>query len=218
MIEFRLEEWLSGDDSFYTHLGVFLSLILGGFGFPIPEDLPLMAGGLAASKNIVSFKSIFVTSYVGVVIADQIIFAIGYFFGPKLIEAGNRSRFFPTFKKEKLAKIKKGLRKNRFFYIFIGRHLFPLRTATFLSAGTLRIPYLEFLLADLIAAFVSVTIMLSIGYLLGEIIPADVWTAIIKKIHIYLTVLIVGGGLAYFFRRRWKLSKRARSIKSHSQK
>ena len=75
-----LNLWLSGENSLYAHLAVFISLLLGGVGFPIPEDIPLLLSGLAASKGVVSLKSIFGTCYVGVVLADQIVYALGYYF------------------------------------------------------------------------------------------------------------------------------------------
>ena len=207
MENFQLQEWLAGEDTFFTHLGIFTSLILGGVGVPIPEDLPLLAGGIAASKNIVSLKSIFITCYIGVIISDQIIFLIGYYFGNRLIEAGKGSKFFPTIDDKKLAKIRSGLREKRFLYIFLGRHLFPLRSATFLSAGALRIPYHEFFIADVLAALISVTLMLGIGYWLGETISPELWTEILKRIHIVLTAILGLIVLLYYLKRRSKNSQ-----------
>ncbi len=206
IVDLQLQDWLAGGDTFYVHLGVFLSLVLGGFGLPIPEDIPLIAGGIAASKEIVSLKSIFVTSYVGVIIADQIIFLIGYLFGSRLIEAGRGSKFFPTIDDKKLQKIRTGLREKRFLYIFLGRHLFPLRSATFLSAGALRIPYHEFFITDVIAALISVALMIGIGFWLGETISPEIWAEIIKRLHVFLTIFVVSMVLFYYLRRR-KTSK-----------
>ena len=88
--------WLASESGLRVHLGVFALLILGGLGFPIPEDIPLLFAGVAAQKEFVKPFSIFTTSYVGVLLADQIVFLIGYFFGPKLLDAGANSSFFPS--------------------------------------------------------------------------------------------------------------------------
>ena len=100
--------------------------------------------------------------------------------------------------------MKNGLRKNRFLYIFLGRHLFPLRTATFLTAGALRIPFAEFFVADILAALISVTIMLAIGFWLGEIIPPEVWSEILQRLHIYIAIILVLCGAVYYYKSQKK--------------
>ena len=193
--------WLASENGFRVHLGVFCLLILGGLGFPIPEDIPLLFAGVAAQKEFVKPLSIFSTSYVGVLLADQIVFLIGYFFGPKLLDAGAKSNFFPSITEKRICKIREGLRKRKLFYIFLGRHLFPLRTATFLTAGALRIPYLEFLFSDALAAFVSVSIVTSIGYLLGGKLTPEIIGKIVKEFHFFLIIIVVLTLIAYLLRR-----------------
>jgi len=175
--------WLASDNGLRVHFAVFILLLLGGVGAPIPEDIPLLLAGVAGQKEIVSLHSIFITSYVGVLVADQFVYFIGYFFGQKLLNAGTKSSFFPAMTEEKVCEIREGLRKRRLFYIFLGRHLFPVRTVTFLTAGALRIPYLEFLISDAFAALVSVTIVVGLGYYLGGSITPEVLESLVKEIH-----------------------------------
>ena len=186
-----LNLWLSGENSLYAHLAVFISLLLGGVGFPIPEDIPLLLSGLAASKGVVSLKSIFGTCYVGVVLADQIVYALGYYFGPTLLEFAKNSRVFPGVNDEKVENIREGLRRRSFACIFLGRHLFPLRSATFLTAGALRIPFIEFFVADAIAAFISVGAMVGMGYWLGGVLSPDMIEQLSSKLHLYVTVALL---------------------------
>jgi len=193
--------WLASESGFRVHLGVFCLLILGGLGFPIPEDIPLLFAGVAAQKEFVKPTSIFFTSYFGVLLADQIVFLIGYYFGPKLLEAGAKSNFFPSITDKRINKIRDGLRRRKLFYIFLGRHLFPLRTATFLTAGALRIPYLEFLLSDALAAFVSVSVVTSIGYLLGGKLTPELIGKIVKEFHFFLLIVVALCLIAYLLRR-----------------
>ena len=193
--------WLAGESGLGVHLGVFFLLILGGIGFPMPEDIPLLLAGVAAQKELVKPLSIFATSYFGVILADQIVFLIGYYFGPRLLEAGSKSNFFPFITEKRIDKIRIGLRKRRLFYILLGRHLFPLRTATFLTAGALRIPYLEFLLSDALAAFVSVSVVTSIGYLLGGKLTPELIGKIVKEFHFFLLIIVALCLIAYLLRR-----------------
>ena len=52
--------------------------------------------------------------------------------------------------------------------IFVARHLFYLRTVTFLTCGAVKMRFARFLVADAIAAFISVPIMMSLGYFAAE--------------------------------------------------
>lgn len=202
--------WLASESGYRVHVAVFILLILGGFGFPIPEDIPLLLAGVAGQRNLVKIQSIFITCYFGVLIADQIVFFIGYFFGQKLLSAGTKSPFFPAINEEKVNEIREGLRKKRLFYIFLGRHLFPVRTVTFLTAGTLRIPYLEFLLSDALAALLSVGIVVGIGYLLGEKLTPDVVETIVRDFHYFLAIVFATGLLIYALWKIW--SKKNKNI------
>lgn len=210
--------WLAHDDGFYVHVAVFALLILGGLGFPIPEDIPLALGGVAAAKGIVSLPRVFVTCYVGVLVADQILFLVGYYFGKPILNASTRSRFLPSVTEEKVEELREGLRKRRLLYIFVGRHLFPVRSATFLTAGALRIPYLEFLISDAIAAVLSVSIVVGIGYFLGERLTQQVLDSVLPNAGYYITAILLIGGLIYWARRLARNKRRQRKIAAEAMR
>lgn len=204
-----LGDWLESDSGEAVHLAVFIALILGGFGFPIPEDIPLLLAGVAAGKDIVHLQRIWLTAYVGVICADLILYWAGYFFGTRLLDAGKKTRWFPSVTEERLSEIREGLRRRRLAIIFIGRHLFPVRSVTFLSAGALRVPFLEFLIADGFAALVSVTLVLGIGYFLGESLDTEFARHILHDAHIYLTIILVAGLLYWMWKRKTASNKKS---------
>ena len=198
--------WLASDNGMVVNIAVFALLVLGGFGLPIPEDVPLIFAGVAAANEITPVYMVFAVCYVGVVISDQIIFALGYYFGNRILDLGTRSSLFPAITEERVQEIREGLKRKRFIYIFIGRHIYPVRTATFLTAGALRIPYRDFFIADMVAALVSVAVMMGIGVFLGHTLSAEVINQIAKDLHWYITalvtVMLVGYGLRKLYRRR----------------
>lgn len=189
--------WLASENGLGLHITLFSMLLLGAFGFPIPEDIPLVLAGVASAQGLVSLKAIFLTCYVGVLLADQIIYLFGYCFGQRLLHAGARSPIFPAITEHRIDVIRHGLRKRRFIYILLGRHFFPLRTATFLVAGALRIPFLEFLIADALAALISVTLVVWLGYWLGGKLTPEVISHIVHQGNIYLAVAIGIGVIAF---------------------
>jgi membrane protein DedA with SNARE-associated domain len=60
------------------------------------------------------------------------------------------------------------LEKRSFTMILVARHLFYLRTVTFLICGAVKMNFTRFLIADMVAALISLPIMLGIGYLFSE--------------------------------------------------
>ena len=200
-MEESLLDWLASDNGFVVHSAVLILLVLGGFGFPMPEDIPILLAGVAISKEIVSANAMFLTCYGGIIISDQIVYFLGYFFGKRLVNAGTRSSFLPSVTEERVNELREGLRKKRLMMIFLGRHLFPLRTVTFLTAGTLRIPFVEFLISDALAALVSVVIVLSIGYFLGEKLTPEVMDHMLGQAHVYILGISVIIILVYVFKK-----------------
>lgn len=196
-------DWLASDNGFAVHAGVFILLLLGGFGFPIPEDIPVALAGVAASKGIVPIQTIYLVCYVGVIFADLILFFIGRWFGYRLLTAGTKSSFLPALTEARVEKTRAALHNNRLLCIFIGRHIFPVRTATFLSAGALKVPVLEFLIADAIAAFFSVSIIFGIGFYLGENMKPETLSFIVTE-GTGVLILITAIG-SYIF---WQRNKR----------
>lgn len=220
MFEADIIRWLTTDSGFNVHVTIFALLLLGGVGFPIPEDLPVLLGGVAAAKNVVSFHAVFLICYSGVMIGDMSMYLFGRFFGQKILDAGTRSPFFPGFTDEKIATIRDGLRKRRLLYIFIGRHLFPIRSLTFVTAGAVRVPFLEFLIADAIAALVSVAIMLWLGYLLGGKLTPEMLNHLAHELHYYIIgFILIFAGLYYLNykrlkRRQLRSAKKAEVVQS----
>jgi membrane protein DedA with SNARE-associated domain len=184
---------------------IFIALILGGLGFPIPEELPLLLAGLALAQEPVGVIQMLVICYAGVLIGDQTMYLFGYLFGQKVLKAGANSTFFPGLTPERIDEVREGLRKRRLVYVFVGRHLFFLRSATFVVAGTLRVPYWEFLIADALAALVSVALFVFLGYMFGGQLSEETLSHIVRRAHIYIVVfvMLIGAGV-YCYRMRVK--------------
>ena len=204
MFEENINELIDSENAYYVHLGIVILLVLGALGFPVPEDIPIILAGIAAAQKIVSTQGIFLTCYVSVVIADIFIFMVGWLFGQKLLKAGTKSRFLPVVTEDKVETIREGLRKRRLLYIFIARHLFAVRTLTFLISGALRIPISEFIIADAIAALISVSLMMGLGYFLGETLTPEVINHLVSQASLYLLAAVVIVAAIYLFRKKKK--------------
>ncbi len=193
--------WLAVDNGANVHITVFVLLFLGGLGFPIPEDLPLIFAGVAVEKGLVELLPMATTAYIGVLIGDQFLYFIGYRYGKGLIKKGVDSPWFPSLTHDRVRLVRDQWTKHRYWLIIAARHLFPIRAVTFLSAGTLHVPYIDFLIADAIAAVMSVGLMMGIGYFIGESLTPEVTQHLVDRAHYYIIALLLIIGIGYSCRR-----------------
>lgn len=161
-----MDQWfLELQNPAIVHAVLFLLLIAGAVGFPIPEDIPLILGGIASHRGNITPLTTFFVCYSGVIIGDMIVFLIGRTLGPSLFE---KKWFKARMSKRRMRRLKLRLEKRSLLMIFIARHLFYLRTMTFLTCGAVKMRASRFVFADSIAALISVPIMIWIGFAFSE--------------------------------------------------
>lgn len=170
----------------------------GAVGLPIPEDLPLLIAGVLCHDGTVLIEWALAICYIGVLCGDILIFAIGRRFGPSLFEKSWFRHKFPP-RKVKLIRLK--LERRSLVMIFLARHLFYLRTVTFLTCGAVRMTLWRFIVADALAALISVPLMIFLGYKFAE--HLDQIRDMIRSAT-YLSGLVVALviGLIYLYYRR----------------
>jgi membrane protein DedA with SNARE-associated domain len=163
-----MHDWLLAQQGWPLY-GAFVLLLLGGsVGLPIPEDMPLLFMGAAIHQGAASWRMALIIGYLTILLSDGIIFWVGRKFGPRLFRSKLLgSRFSP----ERMDAINLRIDRHAFVMIFLARHLFYLRTATFLSCGAFGMRFGRFLIADACAALLSVPLLLGLGYLGAEHLP-----------------------------------------------
>lgn len=145
--------------------GLLLALLItGALGFP-PEDATVILAGILANRGQGDLIVIALICYFGAIIGDCIIFFAGRWFGATLFQKPwFQSRVPPG----KISKIRKSLEKRSVMMIFLARHLFYMRTATFLVCGSVKMRFYIFLISDMLAGLVSVPLMLLLGLFASE--------------------------------------------------
>jgi membrane protein DedA with SNARE-associated domain len=182
-----------------VQLTLFLLLLSGALGFP-PEDFTLLLGGIAINAGKGDPEVLFVLCYVGTILGDLFIYGVGRKFGTQLF---NKPWVKQRFRPGRVKLVRKGLEKRGFPTIFIARHLFYLRTLTFITCGAVRMNFMRFLLADCVSALVSVPLMLWLGYTASE--HYDTVVGYLKQAKLVSMVIILVGGAAitaYFIKRK----------------
>lgn len=170
----------------FGYQGVFFALIAAGFGFPIPEELPVITAGILvghADTELVWYIMLPVVM-AGVVIGDGILYAIGRIWGHRLLDLKWVQRnFVPP---EKRHEIEKNF-ADRGIMVLLGARLLPgIRTPIFLMAGVLRVPLGRFLFADALYAVPMVNVLFWLSYML-----TDQMLVLFNKIDEYRPLVIV---------------------------
>jgi membrane protein DedA with SNARE-associated domain len=150
-----------GAHGYFAYFIVLVALLAGSVGIPAPEDLTLIAAGVLCNLAQVNTLIMVLTCYLGLIIGDLIIYRIGWMAGPTLFRKKWFRRHIST---KRLQIMRTNLHKRTMLTILIARHLFYIRTATFLMCGAVRISFVRFLVMDMIAALITTPLMMGIGY------------------------------------------------------
>lgn len=187
-----------------SYLGIIVVLILTGCGLPIPEEVPIIAAGIASSVGTLNPWWAFLACLVGAVLGDSVLYAIGYHFGHSLIT--RHPRFAHLIHAEHEARIEEMIRRHGLKVFFGARFMVGIRAPVYLTAGVLHMSYRRFLLIDAFCATCVVGLFFGLSYVYGERV-----TKWIRDSEIGLTVVVVLAVfslLCYWMVRRYR-SRRA---------
>jgi membrane protein DedA with SNARE-associated domain len=183
----------------FIYAGLFMILILGGLGLPIPEELTLLTGGFFVHLGIARFYPILAVAFVGVLIGDLIIYSIGRRWGHGIL---THQHLHKVFTESRLERVRQFFRDHGSKTIFVARFISGFRVAAFLAAGTMGVKPTQFLFLDFTAALVMIPLLVGLGFYFGASIG---WiTAVATRIDWLLkilTALAITAVVIYFL---WK--------------
>jgi membrane protein DedA with SNARE-associated domain len=185
--------------------GVFLAILATGLGFPIPEELPIIFGGVLVGHpgSVLKIYIMLPLCIVGVVISDGFLYGIGRLWGPRLVEYGwVKKRLLPP---ERLEKIKRNFHEYGIKILLFARLTPGIRAPIFVTAGITHVPLAKFLLADALYAIPGVTILFFLGWAFTDRLNYGLINEGINRVHsilILVALIAVAGYFAYRFLRR----------------
>jgi len=171
-------------------------LILGGIGFPFPEDTTLILCGFLISHEIVRAVPALAMVYSGILITDFSLYLVGKKYGKAVITHKRFRRFLSP---EKIARLEDKFRERGILVILFGRQLVGLRAQIFIVAGITGMPALRFLAVDSVTAILTIALMAGAGYMGGqslEIIKNDVT----RVKHVAIFSLVIALAIYLLFR------------------
>ena len=183
-------------------LGVVLGILATGIPFvPIPEELPVVVGGVLVGNKSAEWWKMLPACVIAVVIGDAMLYGAGRLFGPKLLtNAWIRKYVLPP---ERLAAIENNFAKHGIKILLFARLTPGIRAPIFMTAGLAKLPLYRFVLADGLYAIPGVALLFFLGYWFTDSI-IGLMENIEHAKHIIIMVAIVGvvGYFLYRFLRR----------------
>lgn len=197
-------DFLTALVSFFTSYGyfaVFGTLILCGFGLPVPEDISLTAGGVISGRGYANVHLMFLVGMAGVLIGDSFVFWLGKTYG---LEALKLPVLRTVLHPERFGKVQEQFRKHGKWVVFFGRFMPGLRMPIFFTAGTSgQITFLRFLSTDGFAALISVPVWVYLGYFLAHNFEELMqWVRRAQSLIIVLVVLSILVFIGIYFWRK----------------
>ena len=158
-----------------SYLLMFAILLACGFGFPMPEDIVLVTGGILSSRGVTDFGITFAVCMAGVLVGDGIVFTIGQKMGPRIRETSFYGKIMSP---DREAQVSSWFSRYGDKVIFFARFAPGLRMPLFLTSGIYQVPPWKFFFLDGFAAIISVPVWIWVGYVFGANLEA-----LEKKIH-----------------------------------
>ena len=201
---------MTAGDLFYWLLKPFVLLVSAGFCLhPIPEEMIVVGAGVSAGTKTdgewVAFRWLMLpVCLVGALLADVLLYGIGRFFGPRLLKLPIFAQLAPPDKQEKISQ---NFHRYGVWIFVVGRMVPGIRTALFVTAGTMRLPLIRFAIADGLGALFGTSLIFLLGFGLGAV-AQDFIASLEAKITPYKTIIIgvllvaSAGYILYLFLRR----------------
>ena len=182
-------------------------LIACGFGLPIPEDIPIITSGILVALGKMSWAGAFAVCFFSVLIGDGLLFFVGRRLGDRAFNLPIIRKFMTETRREQA---KKNVVNNSVFICFIARFLPGLRAPTYLTAGAMGVKPIIFILLDSFAALISVPVWIYVGWWLGD--KWDENLAIVKKLHVYLILILLVVGAVYIVGKKFFMKKALKRV------
>jgi membrane protein DedA with SNARE-associated domain len=187
----------------YGYFGIFIALVGGIVGLPVPDEVLLLTIGYYAYLGRVDLTTALLSSYLGSIIGITISYILGAKLGfPFLLKYGGKIRLTPS----RIDKAQQLFSKHGKWLLIIGYFIPGVRHLTGYLAGIARLPLRTFMLYSYFGALFWVLFFVVTGYELGI-----KWYYIKQsfetyKIVIYFSISLVLSiiVLLFFFRTKMK--------------
>ncbi|HEY2523707.1 MAG TPA: DedA family protein [Candidatus Binataceae bacterium] len=154
----------------WGYLGIFVFVFIGNLGVPVPEESVLLTAGFLGSHGILDLEWVYAVAVASAVTGDCCGFIIGRTGGQRLLER-LAARF--ALVRRRIAQLHLFFDQHGSKAVFMARFIAGARFLAGPMAGAAGMPFWRFLGWNVMGAFIWCSLMVTIGYLVGD----EVWRA-----------------------------------------
>lgn len=173
----------------YGYWAVFFGILIENMGIPIPGETVTLVGGFLAGSHELNVWKVLAAATVGAIVGDSGGYLVGYYGGwPLILQVGK----WLNISEEKLEGLRDRFSKNADKAVIFGRFVALLRIFAGPLAGITRMPYLKFLLCNAIGAASWASVMVSLTYFLGRIVPLSLLLKWVSQFTGVALAIVIG--------------------------
>lgn len=172
----------------YGYWAVFLGILLENLGIPLPGETVTLVGGFLAGSDELNYWFVLSSAILGAVIGGTCGYWIGRSAGWSfLLRIGH----FFRISEERLEKIRNQFSQNAGKAVFFGRFVALLRIFAGPLAGIAEMPYGKFFLYNLAGATVWASVMVTLAFFVGRIVPLEKLVALMAEFGFVALLLAI---------------------------
>src|SRR6266404_2846737 len=189
----------------YGYGAIFLLLMLGVVGLPIPDETLLVFCGYLISRGRMNPLAAWLSALAGSWCGISLSYMIGRTLGLGFV---HRFGKYVHITEARLQKVHEWFDRIGHWALFVGYYIAGVRHFTAIVAGTSKLGFPSFIAYAWTGGLLWVTTFLTLGYFLGEN-----WKNIADSIHhylLYVSIALVAAALCYYLlrrRRKWQSTR-----------
>jgi membrane protein DedA with SNARE-associated domain len=144
----------------YKYLAMFGVIFLSGAGLPVPEELALIASGLAVGWEVADYWLAAAACVLGILASDSIIYGMGHRWGGRVLGSRPFLLLVPAARQARIGRL---FERHGGMTVFIGRFIPLVRFGIFFYAGQRGMSYWRFIGVNFLGALISGPLTVAIG-------------------------------------------------------
>ncbi len=149
----------------WGYFGIFACVFVGNLGVPVPEETVMLAAGFLAGRELLDVRAVYAVVFLSAVSGDCCGFIVGRTGGQRLM--GRLAANF-DFARRRYDRLQVFFQTHGSKAVFMARFIAGVRFMAGPMAGAAGMPFFQFLGWNVLGAIVWCSLIVTIGYLVGD--------------------------------------------------